>query len=197
MPSPHLASYTERVQVNGVPISEGDFAAALDAVAPALESVAARLGEPTEFEILTVLALSWLSARSDRLVIEVGMGGRLDTTNVLDLGVAAETNVALDHTRHLGSTVEAIAGEKAAIVKPGNLCLTAAEGVGLAVAEARRREVGAGLGRLGRELEIDWRWRGWEGSELDLAGPGFEHRGLRVPLLGSFQPAHAALAIAP
>jgi len=70
MPSPHLASYTERVQINGAPISEGDFAAALDAVTPALEEVGARLGEPTEFEILTALALSWLSPRVDRLVIE-------------------------------------------------------------------------------------------------------------------------------
>jgi dihydrofolate synthase/folylpolyglutamate synthase len=196
MPSPHLASYTERVQLNGVPITETEFAAALEAVTPALDAVEARLGEPTEFEILTALALNWLAPRCDRLVIEVGMGGRLDTTNVLDLGVAVVTNVALDHTRHLGSTVQAIAGEKAAIVKPGDLCLTASEAPALEVVEARCRETGARLWRLGRELEIDWRWRGWEGSELDIAGPGFEHRDLRIPLLGSFQPANAALAVA-
>jgi dihydrofolate synthase / folylpolyglutamate synthase len=196
MPSPHLASYTERVQINGVPISEGELAAALDAVTPALEAVAARLGEPTEFEILTVLALNWLSPRADRLVIEVGMGGRLDTTNVLDLGVAVVTNVALDHTQHLGTTLEAIAVEKAAIVKAGNLCLTAAEGPPLGVVEARCRAVGAGLWRLGRELEVDWRWQGWDGSELDIAGPGFQHRALKIPLLGSFQPPNAALAVA-
>ena len=196
MPSPHLASYTERVQINGAPISEGDFAAALDAVTPALEEVGARLGEPTEFEILTALALSWLSPRVDRLVIEVGMGGRLDTTNVLDLGVAVVTNVALDHIQHLGATVEEIAREKAAIVKPGNLCLTAAEGSALEVVGARCREVGADPWRLGRELEVEWRWLGWNGSELDIAGRGFEHRGLKIPLLGSFQPANAALAVA-
>jgi len=196
MPSPHLVSYTERVQVNGAPISELEFAGALDAITPALGAVAARLGDPTEFEILTALALNWLAPRTDRLVIEVGMGGRLDTTNALDLGVAVVTNVALDHTRHLGATVEAIAGEKAAIVKSGDLCLTAAERPALGVVEARCREVGARLWRLGRELEVDWRWRAWEGSELDVAGPGFEHRALRIPLLGSFQPANAALAVA-
>ena len=196
MPSPHLKSYTERVQVDGVPIDEDEFAEALDAIEPALAAVATRLGEATEFEVLTALALNWLGPRVDRLVIEVGMGGRLDTTNVLDLGVAVVTNVALDHTRHLGATVEAIAAEKAAIVKPGDACLTAAEGPALAVVEARCREVGASLWRLGKELELQWRWRGWEGSEIDLRGPGFEHRGLRVPLAGSFQPANAALAVA-
>jgi dihydrofolate synthase/folylpolyglutamate synthase len=196
MPSPHLAAYTERVQIGGEPIGEADLAAALDAVVPALDAVAERLGEPTEFEILTALGLAWLGPRCDRLVIEIGMGGRLDSTNVLDLGVAVVTSVALDHTRHLGGTIPAIAAEKAAIVKAGDLCLTAAQGPALEVVEARCREVGASLWRLGRELEMDWRWKGWAGSEIDLAGPGFEHRGLPVPLAGSFQPANAALAVA-
>jgi len=196
MPSPHLKSYTERVQVNGVPVTEDEFAAALEAIEPALAAVGARMGEPTEFEILTALALSWLGPRVDRLVIEIGMGGRLDTTNVLDLGVAVVTNVALDHIRHLGATPEAIAAEKAAIVKPGNLCLTAAEASALAVVEARCRELGAELWRVGHELEVAWRWRGWDGSELDVRGPGFAHSALPVPLAGSFQPANAALAVA-
>lgn len=196
MPSPHLDAYTERVQIAGEPIAQADFAAALAAIVPALDEVAERLGEPTEFEILTALGLAWLGPRCDRLVIEIGMGGRLDSTNVLDLGVAVITNVALDHTRHLGATVPAIAAEKAAIVKAGDLCLTAAEGPALEVVEARCRQVGARLWRLGRELEMDWRWRGWAGSELDLAGPGFEHQGLAVPLVGSFQPVNAALAVA-
>ena len=196
MPSPHLVAYTERVQVGGEPIAEADFAATLEAIQPALDAVAGRLGEATEFEVLTALALAWLGPRCDRLVIEVGMGGRLDTTNVLDLGVAVITNVALDHTRYLGSTVEAIAAEKAAIVKAGDLCVTAAEGPALARVERRCREVGAELWRLGRELEMGWRWKGWAGSEIDLVGPGFRHQRLPVPLVGSFQPANAALAVA-
>lgn len=195
MPKPHLVSYTERIQVGGHPIGEQEFADALAAVRPALEGIRVRLGEPTEFEILTALALDHLAPRSDRLVVEVGMGGRLDSTNVLDLGVAVITNVDLDHTRHLGPTVEAIAIEKAGIMKPGNTVVTGAGGPALAVIEAAL-PVRARLWRLGHELELEARWRGLEGSELDLRGPGFAHRGLRIRTLGSFQPANAALAVA-
>ena len=196
MPSPHLRSYTERVQVSGVPISEAEFAAAVSAARPAVEQVAAEEGEPTEFELLTAIALEWLAARCDRLVIEVGMGGRLDATNVLDLGVAIVTNVSLDHTRWLGDTVEEIAAEKAAIVKPGNLALTAAEEPALGVVRDRCAAAGARLWRLGDELSVSARGLGWEGSEADVAGPGFTHRGLHIPLVGSFQPLNAALAVA-
>ncbi|HEX6547850.1 MAG TPA: Mur ligase family protein [Candidatus Dormibacteraeota bacterium] len=196
MPSPHLASYTERIQLGGQPVSEAEFAEAVERLRPALERVAETEGEPTEFEALTALAIAWLAGRADRLVIEVGMGGRLDSTNVLDLGVAIVTNVSLDHTQYLGATVEEIAREKAAIIKPGNLAVTAAERSALPEIERRAEMVGARLWRLGQELRIDWRWRGWEGSELDLEGPGFRHRGLKAPLLGSFQPANAALGVA-
>ena len=106
MPSPHLSSYTERIQVDGEPISEAEFAAALDWLRPRLEGIAEELGPPTEFEILTTLALTYLSRRCDRLVIEVGMSGRLDSTNVLDLGVAEITNVALDQQKYLGDSIE-------------------------------------------------------------------------------------------
>ena len=103
-PSPHLSSYTERVQLDGSPISEDDFAAAVAELRPRLAPVIARMGEPTEFEVLIALAIAWLAPRADRLVIEVGMGGRLDSTNVLDPGVAIVTNVTLDHRSHLGRT---------------------------------------------------------------------------------------------
>lgn len=196
MPSPHLRSYTERIQVAGVPIGEADFAAAVEAARPAVERVAAEHGEPTEFEILTAVALAWLRPRCDRLVIEVGMGGRLDSTNVLDLGAAVLTNVSLDHTRWLGDTVEEIAAEKAAIIKPGNLALTAAEEPALGVVESRCQAVGARLWRLGEEVAVRARSMGWEGSETDIRGPGFEHTGLHVPLVGSYQPLNAALAVA-
>jgi dihydrofolate synthase / folylpolyglutamate synthase len=196
MPSPHLVSYTERIQVDGEPISEPEFAAAVDSLRPRLEGIAEDLGPPTEFEILTTVALSYLARRCDRLVIEVGMGGRLDATNVLDLGVAVITNVALDHQRYLGDTVEQIAREKAGIIKPGDAVITGAEGPALDVVEADASAAGAELWRIGHELRLSQRWRGWDGSEIDLAGPGFEHHGLRVPLLGSYQGANAALAVA-
>jgi dihydrofolate synthase / folylpolyglutamate synthase len=196
MPSPHLVSYTERIQVDGEPISEAEFAAAVEWLQPRLEGISADLGPPTEFEILTTVALTYLARRCDRLVVEVGMGGRLDATNVLDLGLAIVTNVSLDHQRYLGDTVEKIAFEKAGVIKPGNAVVTGAVGKALNVVEAAAAAAGADLWRLGDEIQLTSRWRGWEGSEIDVAGPGFEYPGLRVPLLGSHQAANAALAVA-
>jgi dihydrofolate synthase / folylpolyglutamate synthase len=196
-PSPHLSSYTERVQLDGSPISPATFARAVAELRPRLEPVIARLGEPTEFEVLIALAISWLAPRADRLVIEVGMGGRLDSTNVLDLGVAIVTNVTFDHRKHLGATVRQIAGEKAGIIKAGNVVVTGATGPALAVVERTAAEVGAAaVWRLGREIRMRSRWRGWAGSELDVSGPGFAYAGLRTSLVGSFQPGNAALAVA-
>lgn len=196
-PSPHLSSYLERVQYDGTPISEATFARAVSELRPRLEPVIARLGEPTEFEVLIALAISWLAPRVDRLVVEVGMGGRLDSTNVLDLGVAIVTNVTIDHRAHLGSTVRQIAAEKAGIIKAGDVVVTAATGSALEVVEHAAAGAGAAeVWRLGREVRVRSRWRGWEGSELDVTGPGFSHRGLRTCLVGSFQPGNAALAVA-
>ena len=108
MPKPHLISYTERIQVDQRPITEEDFAALLTKLQPAINKVATDLGRPTEFEILTSAALYYFAhAGIDLLVCEVGLGGLLDSTNVLDLGVSVITNIALDHTQHLGSTLEA------------------------------------------------------------------------------------------
>jgi dihydrofolate synthase / folylpolyglutamate synthase len=196
MPKPHLISYTERIEVDGQPISESDFAAALESLAPAFDAVAADLGPPTEFEMLTVLALAYLTPRIDVLVCEVGLGGRLDATNALDLGLAMITNVDLDHQKYLGDTVPEIAREKAAIIKQGNRVITGAEGKALDVVEDRAALMSAQLWRLGVELGVSSRSLGWDGHVLDVTGPGFEHRDLRLPLVGDYQPANAALAVA-
>lgn len=195
-PSPHLTSYAERIQLGGQAISEVEFAAAVEAAIPAIEAVTRDHGAPTEFEALTAIAIAWLAPRTDRLVIEAGLGGRLDSTNVLDLGAVVLTNVDLDHMRYLGDTVAEIAGEKAAVIKPGNRVVTGASGAALEVVEARAAAAGAQLWRLGAEIEHRARWLGWDGSEVDVRGPGFEYRGLRIRLPGSVQPANAALAVA-
>jgi dihydrofolate synthase/folylpolyglutamate synthase len=172
-PSPHLRSYAERVRFDGAPITEKEFAVAVGELRPRLASVAARLGQPTEFEIITALAISWLGPRADRLVIEAGMGGRLDSTNVLDLGVAVVTNVGLDHRKWLGDTVEQIAAEKAGIIKAGNVVITGATGAGLRVIEQKARRAGAGaIWRLGKEIQMSSRSLGWDGVEFDVQGPG-------------------------
>src|SRR4029077_15623728 len=104
MPKPHLISYTERIQLNGVPISEEDFVRTLEEMKPVLEQITNEMGQATEFEMLTAMALAYLAPRIGRLVCEVGLGGRLDATNALDLGVAIITNVDLDHQKFLGDT---------------------------------------------------------------------------------------------
>ena len=196
-PSPHLSSYTERVQFDAEPISEDAFTAAVTEMRELVAPVVERMGESTEFEFLIAMAIWWLAPRTDRLVIEIGMGGRLDSTNVLDLGVAVITNVTYDHRRHLGRTVRKIAGEKAGIIKAGNVVVTAATGTALSVIEQAALEArAADLWRLGKEIHLRARWRGWDGSELDVSGPGFSYSGLRIGLVGLFQPANAALAVA-
>ena len=196
-PSPHLSSYTERVALDAAPIPEHVFAAAVTELRPLVAPVVERMGEPTEFEFLIALAIWWLSPRADRLVIEVGMGGRLDSTNALDLGVAVITNITYDHRRHLGRTLARIAGEKAGIIKRGDVVITAAAGTALKVIERAAADAGAAdFWRLGGEIRLESRSLGWGGSELDLSGPGFSYSNLRIGLAGCFQPPNAALAVA-
>jgi dihydrofolate synthase/folylpolyglutamate synthase len=198
MPKPHLVSYRERIAIDGRPISRERFTAALAAVTPAIERVSSRLGPPTEFEALTAAAFRELAeARVDLALVEVGLGGRLDATNVLDGGVAAITNVQHDHERLLGSTLAAIGGEKAAIIKRGNLAVTGAQGRGLAPILARCDEVGASLRRAGRgqlyhAALVD---TGWDGIVVDATRPAGALPGLRVGLLGGHQAANAAVAL--
>jgi len=139
---------------------------------------------------------AYLAPRIDRLVCEVGLGGRLDATNALDLGVAVITNVDLDHQKYLGDTIEQIAHEKAAIIKPGNLVITGCEGVALEIVEDHARRAGSPIWRLGSEIGLQSRSQGWDGHTLAVTGPGFEHSNLSLPLVGDYQPANAALAVA-
>jgi len=197
MPKPHLVSYTERIQVNQRPIAEADFAALLTSLQPAIDRVAEKLGPPTEFEILTTASLNYFArAGIDLLVCEVGLGGRLDSTNVLDLGVEVITNIALDHTQYLGTTPEAIAGEKAGILKPDSIAITGAQSPGLAVIEAAAAKIGIPLQRLGHEITLEATDRGWAGVVATITTPGGTYKDLRIPLLGIYQAENAALAVA-
>jgi dihydrofolate synthase/folylpolyglutamate synthase len=134
----------------------------------------------------------------DLAVIEVGLGGRLDATNVLDLGVAAVTNVQRDHEAHLGSTLSAIGGEKAAIIKPGNLAVTGATGRGLRPILDRCAELEVPLRRVGarQPYRITVRSSGWEGIVVDARTPRRVLSGLEIGLLGRHQADNAAVALA-
>ncbi len=199
MPKPHLVSYRERIAVNGEPVSRSRFAAAISDVLPVIERVATAVGPPTEFEALTAAAMLELSRSSvDLAIVEVGMGGRLDATNVLDLGVAAITNVQHDHERYLGRTLALIGAEKAGIVKRGNLAVTGASGRGLAPILERCAALDVPLRQVGprQAYRPFLRASGWEGIVLDLATPNRSLSGVRVSLLGGHQAANAAVAVA-
>ncbi|MEP6751270.1 MAG: folylpolyglutamate synthase/dihydrofolate synthase family protein [Candidatus Dormiibacterota bacterium] len=196
MPKPHLISYTERIQVNNVPISEQDFVSTLDELKPTLDAIAEEMGQATEFEMLTAMAIAYLAPRIDRLVCEVGLGGRLDATNALNLGVAVITNVDLDHQKYLGDTIEQIAHEKAAIIKPGNRVITGCEGAALEIVGEHAHKAGSSLWHLGREIRFTSTSMGWDGHRIDVAVEGHEYSNLSLPLVGDYQPANAALAVA-
>ncbi len=199
MPKPHLTSYRERVTIDGEPIGTGDFAAAVQRVLPAIDHVAAAVGPPTEFEALTAAAITELARRRvDLAIVEVGMGGRLDATNVLDLGVAAITNVQRDHEAYLGSTLTAIGTEKAAIIKTGNLAVSGASGRGLRPILDRCHHVAASLRRAGprRPFDATLRHLDWDGIVVDARTPSRELMGLRIGLIGAHQADNAAVTLA-
>lgn len=127
--SPYLVSFTNRFSVDGEDISPRELVELVNRVRPLVEQVARdpRLGQPTEFEVVTALAFLYFARlRPDLVVLEVGLGGRLDATNVITPLVSIITNISLEHTRVLGNSIESIAGEKAGIIKPGVPVVTAA-----------------------------------------------------------------------
>ena len=193
--SPHLQSYCERIVRDGAPISETEFGGLVDTVREAAEALPEEL-QPTGFEVLTAAGI--LAARradTDVLVCEVGLGGRLDSTNVLDLGVAVVTNVALDHQDLLGDTIPEIAREKAAIIKTGNHAVTGATDPALPVIEARAAAVRARLTVVGRDVPFSGRAAGLRGVEVETLFAG-QHIAVNAPLRGRFQVANVATAVA-
>ena len=199
MPKPHLVTYRERIAIDGAPIEPAEFAAAVERVLPAIDRVAAEVGPPTEFEALTAAAITELARRGvDLAIVEVGMGGRLDATNVLDLGVAGVTNVQRDHEAHLGHTLMAIGGEKAPIIKRGDLAVTGASGRGLRPILDRCAALGVPLRRAGarQPYRATLRHAGWDGIVVDARTPTRRLDGLRVGLLGAHQAENAAVALA-
>jgi dihydrofolate synthase / folylpolyglutamate synthase len=194
MVKPHLQSWTERIMSDGRPVSEDRFALLDDRVLRAAAGMSED-AQPTGFEILTAMGfLQAADEAADVVICEVGLGGRLDSTNVADLGVVVITNVSRDHLDLLGDRVEQIAFEKAAIIKPGNQVVTAAVEPGLSVIVAKANEVDAELTVL--DSSRDWTVRGRQrgGVDIHLHAPTGPSLALRAPLAGSFQAENLAVA---
>jgi dihydrofolate synthase/folylpolyglutamate synthase len=187
-PKPHLVSYRERLAIDGRPVDPATFARLVAEILPVADRVARRHGEPTEFELLTAIVFRWFAEAGIRVaLVEVGLGGRLDATHAWDGGVAAITNVSLDHVDRLGSTVTAIAREKAAIIERGDLAVTGAHGDGLAVIRRRARRLGVALRAVGPAPLL-----GWDRDGIDVELPRLGRT--RVGLRGRHQAANVAVA---
>ncbi|MDP9241441.1 MAG: bifunctional folylpolyglutamate synthase/dihydrofolate synthase [Actinomycetota bacterium] len=197
--SPHLESITERITVDGEPLSPERFAAAFDDVLPYVEMIDARYEHPMSFfEVLTAMAYStFADTPVDVAVIEVGLGGSWDATNVADGQVALITPIDLDHTRLLGPTVTSIATEKAGIIKPGATVVTAVQPAEAAEALLRRSvEVEATVAREGLEFGVLTRAVAVGGQLLTLQGLGGAYDEIFLPVFGAYQAANAAGALA-
>jgi dihydrofolate synthase/folylpolyglutamate synthase len=198
--SPHLHNIRERIAVDGHAIGEDDFARLIEALAPqvAAENEDGRFGQLTTFELLTSLALLYFKDRDvSWQVLEVGMGGRLDATNVVDeKAVCVITPISLEHMTILGDTVEKIAAEKAAIIRPGTTVVMAPQPYpeAAAVIRGRAAELGAPLLDVGETYSVHC--LGWDltGQSFRLAGSDCT-RELWLPLLGAHQLENAATAV--
>ncbi|MDQ2835840.1 MAG: bifunctional folylpolyglutamate synthase/dihydrofolate synthase [Actinomycetota bacterium] len=197
--SPHLSEMTERIVLDGEPVSDRVFADSYDEIVPYLEMVDAAVDvEMTFFEAFTGLALAiFADAPVDVAVVEVGLGGEWDATNVLQAQVAVITPIGLDHTEYLGDTLAEIATEKAGIIHPGSTAILAAQPAEAATELVRRAiEVDVPVAREGLEFGVRERALAVGGQLLTLQGLAGLYEEIFLPLHGAYQAQNAACALA-
>ena len=197
--SPHLERVTERIVIDGEPISDRVFVEGYREIEPYIEMLDARFDTPLSFfEIVTALAYAiFADAPVDVAVVEVGMGGSWDNTNVIDAEIAVVTPIGIDHSQYLGNTVEQIAAEKAGIIKPDSIAILAAQPNEAApVLVQRAVEVGATIAREGMEFGVLDREIAVGGQLLSLQGLGGQYDEVFLPLFGAHQAQNAAVALA-
>ena len=197
--SPHLHTYRERIRRDSEPISQEGFAALVEGLWPLHEELKSDsvVGPLTLFEFLTGMAFQCFAQdRTAVQVIEVGLGGRLDATNVLDAGVCVITSISLDHMAILGNTIGEIAADKAGIIKPGSTVVIApqaSEALSPILAACQEKEAAPIL--VGRDVTWEEGRTGTDGQRFKVRGRNGEYD-LYMPLLGAHQLENAALAVA-
>lgn len=197
--SPHLYTWRERIKFNGRLISKLDFARLATLLEPVVREIntQAQFGKLTTFEVLTAMALVYFNAKqADFQVIETGMGGRLDATNIVNPRICIITSISLDHTQILGETLEEIAVEKVGIIKPGCTVISAPQSPEVTtIIEQKCKGLGLSLIQAGKDIT-------WQRIGGDLSGQHFKltsrtgEYDLFIPLLGDYQLENAALAVA-
>jgi len=186
---PHIVDPTERIRIDGHDISEDGLAEVLDGLSPRIGAMADR---PTYFEVFTAAAvLAFSRAGVGVAVLETGMGGRLDATNLFPKRVACITRVAIDHAEVLGQTIREIAGEKAAIITPGIDVVTGATGDALDVIEEAARKAGTPVKVLGRDIIVEF-----HDTSFSVVTGKARYDGMHTSMPGSHQAENAALAVA-
>lgn len=197
--SPHLVSFTERMKVDGVEVSESGIVGLAERLKSLLADKMPDM-KPTFFEFTTAMAFDWFAQKGAEVVaLEVGMGGRLDSTNVVSPECTVITNVELDHKEYLGDTIQEIAREKAGIIKPGVPLVASEKKPGVVkYLEDVCREMGAPMYLLGRDFGFTRRESGWRDGgyfqTLDYSGPGGDMDGIELRLIGEHQLDNAATA---
>jgi dihydrofolate synthase/folylpolyglutamate synthase len=197
--SPHLSSITERIDVDGEPVSARTFVEAYREIEPYLGLVDAQFDiRLSFFEVMTALAYAiFADAPVDVAVVEVGLGGEWDATNVIDAEIAVVTPIDLDHTQILGSDVGTIAHEKAGIIKADATAILAAQPIPAANELLRRAgDVGAAVARQGLEFGVIERRIAVGGQTMTLQGLGGAYEDIFLPLHGAHQAQNAAVALA-
>jgi dihydrofolate synthase/folylpolyglutamate synthase len=197
--SPHVEKMSERISVDGEPLSDEEFVAAFNDVAPYTHLVDAEEDHPLSFfeTIVGMAYAKFAEAPVDVAVVEVGMGGSWDATNVADAMVAVVLPVAVDHARYLGSSPAEIAVEKAGIIKPGSVAVLAQQEPDVAqILLARIAEVGASVVREGLEFGVVSRVPAVGGQVVSLQGLRGRYDDLFLPLHGAHQAENAAIALA-
>ena len=194
--SPHLLNYHERIRINGTDVSDDEFSEAVSSIIPFMAQMEDEGKTPSQFEALTIAALLIFKKHNvSFLVLEVGMGGRLDATNIIDAKIAIITNVEKEHTESLGKTVSKIAFEKSGIIKQGALVVTAASGSALNEITKRCDEKNAKLFALGKNIVAKERSVSEEKTVFDYEGVNLKCENLELSLLGRHQIANASCAI--
>lgn len=197
--SPHVERMSERISVDGEPLSDEDFVRAFNDVAPYTHLVDAEQDHPLSF-FETVVGMAYAAfadAPVDVAVVEVGMGGSWDATNVVDAAVAVVLPVAVDHAAYLGGTPADIALEKAGIIKPGSVAVLAQQEPEVAaILLERATEVGATVAREGLEFGVVSRTPAVGGQVISLQGLHARYDDVFLPLYGAHQAQNAAVALA-
>jgi len=194
--SPHLISYTERIAVNGRNITEEAFGELIAKVKDAVAKIEAKGSEsPTQFEVLTAAAfLFFMEQQVNYAVIEVGLGGLLDSTNVIFPEVSVITNVSMDHQAYCGNTLREIATHKAGIIKPGIPVVTAAQGEALAVIKDKAKELNSKAYVFNEDFSISSRTVTEDGQMITLEDKSGHKDMLFTKMVGVHQAVNMACA---